>query len=181
MANSLKATFPALGRILGRTPDQLYGYQRAFVGAGLLDSIPGRGPGSGVSATPKSVAQFLICLLTQASIAENVRAAKAFARAREHSGKTCLLTEAKTFVDALERLLADESLAKRVNNIDLGMSEGYGTIRYDGGDWTKPPLAGEKRDYKFSIFRAYQPKFDALRFSALISGDVFLALAKVLK
>ena len=52
MALSLKSTLPALGRILGMTPSALYERQKLLVLEGLLHAVPGRGPGSGVPATP---------------------------------------------------------------------------------------------------------------------------------
>src|SRR5690348_7567654 len=101
MANSLKAALPALGRILSETPDALYGWQRALVREGLLDSVPGRGPGSGTPATPKALAQFLVGICCQATRSENAPLARNVAKA---AGK-CPLTGAETYLDALTAIL----------------------------------------------------------------------------
>jgi hypothetical protein len=129
MANSLKATFPALSRIIGYTPAALYARQRSFVEAGILESAPGRGPGSGVKATPTTLAEFLIAIITQAALDENVACAKSIARAK-HSGK-CPLTGATTFKDALAAILADRTLVERVRNVRIVTNGGLVDINYD--------------------------------------------------
>jgi hypothetical protein len=129
MANSLKAMLPALGRILGETPDALYGWQRAMVREGLLESTPGRGPGSGTPATAQAVAQFLIGVCCQATRLENVPRAKSIAKAKA-AGK-CSLTGAKTFVDALAAILADRTIADRVRDIRIAINCGLVDINFD--------------------------------------------------
>ena len=58
MPNSLNATLNVLGRILDEPPNTLRTRQRALVALQLFNSIPGKGPGSGVVATPRTLAQF---------------------------------------------------------------------------------------------------------------------------
>ncbi len=60
MTTSLKSFLPVLSRILAEPADALYERQRALVREGLLESVPGHGTGSGVRATPESVAMLLI-------------------------------------------------------------------------------------------------------------------------
>ena len=161
------------------TPSALYSLQVAYLRAGLLDAVKGRGPGSGVQASSKTLAQFLIALATNASSKENVRDAKALAKARPLMNNECPLTKTKTtFVDALVRLLTDESLASRVNEVDIG--SGQAMIRYDGAHWKEGPERWAAKPPVNSIFVARVPN-RGLRFSASISGDNLLALAKVLK
>jgi hypothetical protein len=182
MTKSLKSMFPALGRILDMTPDQLYAYQRAFVAAGILDSTPGRGPGSGVRAGPDTVAQFLIGLITNASAVENVPLARSLGNARGE----CLLTGATRFKDALARLMADEALAGRVNDVPIGVTLGTASIRYDGAKFTQIPTPEEyaaqtaAKPFKSSVFVGTRKTRSALHFEASIPSETLLSVARVL-
>ena len=60
---SLKSLIPYLASKFEMTPFALYERQRALVRAGLIHAVPGRGAGSGVRATPHSVAMLLIAWL----------------------------------------------------------------------------------------------------------------------
>jgi hypothetical protein len=182
MTKSLKSMFPALGRILDMTPDQLYAYQRAFVAAGILDSTPGRGPGSGVRAGPNTVAQFLIGLITHASTAENVPLARSLGNARGE----CLLTGATRFKDALAGILASEALAGRVNVVPIGVTLGQAFIRYDGAKFTQIPTPEEyaaqtaAKPFKSSVFVGTRKTRSALHFDATIPSETLVSLARVL-
>lgn len=163
MANSLKSLFPELGRILGETPDTLYGWQRAMVREGLLDAAPGRGPGSGVPANPEAMAQFLIGICCQATRSENAPLARTVAKAPSADGQ-CPLTGAKTFIAALTATLADESLAARVVEVNVSASIGSATIVYDAPNpaiFWKPRKAG------------------GVQFFAKIWGPTLLSIAKI--
>jgi hypothetical protein len=93
----------------------------------------------------------------------------------------CPLTKTKTtFVDALARLLVDESLAIRVNDVEVATSLRQAVIRYDGAHWKEGPERATKRPVN-SIFAAHGPHRTGLLFSTTISGDNLRALAKVLK
>jgi hypothetical protein len=133
MPNSLKSCLPVLGRILNETPDALYARQRAFVRTGLLKSVPGRGPGSGVHASAETFALFLIGMLTNASVAENGPIAKSIANAGIVVQKSCPLTGAKSFRSALARMLSDADMSERVNEVRVFISgTGQALINYDG-------------------------------------------------
>lgn len=67
---SLKSLIPKLALALGMTPAAIYERQRALVRAGLIQQRPGHGPGSGVLATPQSVAMLLIAILATDSLSE---------------------------------------------------------------------------------------------------------------
>jgi hypothetical protein len=187
MTNSLNAMFPVLGRILGETPDALRAHQRAFVRAGLLESIPGKGPGSGVRASPETLAEFLIGMLTNASIAANVPVAKAFGNARRlHHGK-CPLTDAIKFKDALARLLTSEQLARRVSNVSLVTLPGYAAIYYDeppGEDGvegsTAPPRSGHIHIKSSIFFTPGAPSRGGLSFQGLIPRQTLMSLVKAM-
>jgi hypothetical protein len=179
MANSLKSMFPAMGRILDVSPDALYGCQRAFVAAGILQSTPGRGPGSGVRGSPETVAQFMIGMLTRASMEENVHLAKALGNARSADGK-CPLTGATKFKDALTAVLASEALAMRVRQVLIGVTLCQAFIRYDGAPLTEGPEAWAADRPKSSVFAGTSPKRSPLRFEASIPDDTLLSLARAI-
>src|SRR6266481_520475 len=107
MATSLKSFLPVLSRILGETPEAIYERQRALVRGGLLESVPGHGPGSGVRATPESVAMLLIGVLGSPSLSQAGPAARWIANARPGYPKhKCPLTGATTFGGVLAKVLS---------------------------------------------------------------------------
>ena len=59
----LKTYLSTLSPLLGQSEEILYERQRALVREGLLESVSGRGPGSGVRADEKALAVFLVSLL----------------------------------------------------------------------------------------------------------------------
>jgi hypothetical protein len=177
MASSLKSMFPALGRVLKMSPDALYAYQRAFVAQGILDSTPGRGPGSGVRASPETVAQFMIGLLTNASMEENAGLARSLANARSSDGE-CPLTGAKRFKDALACVLGSEALAARVRLMELGVTSGEAAIQYDGTPASAGPERWAADRPKSSIFGGTSSKHSPFYFNATIHADTLLSLAK---
>ncbi len=182
MAGSLMALFPQIGHILGKTPDALYAYQRAFVRAGILESKSGRGPGSGVRASPKTISQLLIGLITHASILENIRVAHSIAKAVPASTtRKCPLTGATNFEDALSQMLSDEKSAARVNEIRVGVTLAQAFIRYDGSPPSPDVLPGSSafRKAESSVFVGKAAKTAALYFESRIPTDTLCKLAKV--
>ena len=115
---SLKGFIPELAEAVGMTPAALYERQRALVRAGLLHGESGRGPGSGVRATPESVAMLLIALLATDSLSETESQAKMVANLKSGT-KPCPLTGKKTFASALASALASEDMAKRIRWIEV--------------------------------------------------------------
>src|SRR5688572_7224266 len=101
---SLKGFIPELAKAVGMTPAALYERQRALVRAGLLHGESGRGPGSGVRATPESVAMLLIALLATDSLSETESEAKVVTNLKSGT-KPCPLTGKKTFASALASAL----------------------------------------------------------------------------
>jgi hypothetical protein len=182
MTKSLKSMFPALGRILDMTPDQLYASQRAFVAAGILDSTPGRGPGSGVRAGPDTVAQFLIGLINNASTVENVPLARSLGNARGE----CRLTGAKRFKDALAGILASEALAGRINEVMIGLTICQAFIRYDGPIFKSLPSPEEHaaqraaHPHKSSVFVGTPKAQSPLVFNATIPHVTLVHLARAI-
>jgi hypothetical protein len=183
MTKSLKSMFPALGGILDMSPDQLYGCQRAFVAAGILNATPGRGPGSGVHAGPDTVAQFLIGLITRASSVENVPIARALGNARGD----CPITGAKRFKDALAGILASEEIAGRVDTVDAHISACTVIIRYVGAPkfspFLNPAEFGALRaahPFKIGVFGGTPKMRNPIHYDASIPGHTLVSLARAI-
>lgn len=84
-ADSLKAQLLAVAPVLGTTSGALYEVQRALVRSGALAARPGRGRGSGATATPENLAMVLAAWyanLKPGQIVAAECAAKAFAKKR---------------------------------------------------------------------------------------------------
>jgi hypothetical protein len=156
MANSLKSIFPDLAPILGQTAPALFARQRIFVREGLLESKPGRGPGSGVVASAETLAEFTIAIVCQASVTENVPIAKSIGNAKGHG---------TTFKKALAGVLADP---QGVSQVRIVTNCGRAEIAYDNG--TLHRFAGSKT--------VGNP---GLRYEALIERDALRELAKALR
>jgi hypothetical protein len=118
---SLKGLIPLLAKGVGMTPAALYERQRALVRAGLLQTKPGRGPGSGVRATPETVAMLLISILATGNLSETEERSKAIADLKSEPNR-CPITGKKTFGSALTAVLASEELSKRLRWIDVERS-----------------------------------------------------------
>jgi hypothetical protein len=130
---SLQGCLPVLAEALNANRTTLYERQRALVREGLLDALPGHGRGSGVRATPESIAMLTIGMLASVSLADVGPLARSFSEAGSIASK-CPFTGAKTFHGALSRILSDESLAKRVNGITVRVNAGHAAIAFDGGN-----------------------------------------------
>jgi len=101
---ALKTVLPALTKVLGTSVHQAYERQRALTNAGLLKARPGRGPGSGVPATPKNLAQLLVALLVGDLRESSIERIKAVSGARAAAG-ICPFTQTHRFVDALSAII----------------------------------------------------------------------------
>jgi hypothetical protein len=191
MAPSLKAFLPILASALNEKPDTLYERQRALVREGLLETLPGRGRGSGVQATAESVAALLIGMLGSVSLADAGPAARSFADAK-HSTK-CPLTGAKNFHAALAAILSDDRLAKRVTGIAVRVKSGQVAIGFDGSsaeqdlDMTDLKIALEGQGVKnmklspaptSSIFVARKASKRGLRVNISIGRETVRELTK---
>jgi hypothetical protein len=109
--------------MVGKTPAALYERQRVLVAAGLLQIVGAGGPGSGVRATPQSMALLLIALLATDSLTETEERTKAVMNLKSASDtKRCPITGKKTFAEALTAILASEELAKQLEFLEVGRS-----------------------------------------------------------
>src|SRR5258708_36323859 len=113
---SLQGCLPDIAEVLRVNRTTLYERQRALVREGLLDALPGHGRGSGVRATPESVAMLTIGMLASVNLADAGPLARSFSEAGSIASK-CPLTGGKTFRAALSQIFSDDSIAKRVNGI----------------------------------------------------------------
>src|SRR5258708_24447953 len=130
---SLQGCLPDIAEVVNANRTTLYERQRALVREGLLEALPGHGRGSGVRATPESMAMLTIGMLASVSLADVGPLARSFSEAGSIASK-CPLTGAKTFHAALSRIFSDESLAKRVNGISVRVNAGHAAIGFDGGN-----------------------------------------------
>jgi hypothetical protein len=149
---SLKSLTPLLAKALGTTPDALYERQRALVRAGLLESEAGRGPGSGVRATPYAVAMLLISILSTGSLSEVEQQVKAIANLKSVDGR-CPVTGKKTFAAALTATLNSEELLSRALAA-TAMRSGAGamasiTFLRHPIDQTRPPVSDQAEHSRF--------------------------------
>jgi hypothetical protein len=128
---SLQSLIPHLAADLDMKPSSIYERQRALARAGLLEMRPGKGPGSGVLATPESLAMLLISLATP-SLSEVERQTKTLAGLKSRK-KSCPVTGKRTFASALAAVLQSEELAKRASyfQVERGGTEFDAAIGFD--------------------------------------------------
>ena len=137
---SLKALLPSFAYALDMKDAALYERQRVLVRAGLLKAEAGRGPGSGVRATPRSVAMLLISLVATPSFSEVASCTRAFANLRS-SGGPCDLTGERTFGGATTAILTNGAIAKCVNHLrgERGGEEFDAAIDFEDERLKAPP------------------------------------------
>jgi|APCry1669192522_1035417.scaffolds.fasta_scaffold00309_3 hypothetical protein len=173
---SLKAILPDIGRILAISPHVLYVRQQALMRDAILESQPGRGPGSGVVASPETVATLLVAILSSVSLADTPERAAAFCAAMPAKG-SCPLTGAHNLKDAIAKVLSDPTIAERINGLLFGSTIGQAFIRYDGVPFELGPEAFAAGEFKSSIFIASDIPKSPLRVSIDIDGDTVREIA----
>jgi hypothetical protein len=115
--NSLKASIPLLAKILRLNPHAIYERQRALVRGGVLQSVPGRGPGSGTFFKPEPVGVLLISMLATDSIKDSAEITSAFCnapRASYSSRRQNALGGALTFKAAIVNALTIDKYAEEI-------------------------------------------------------------------
>jgi hypothetical protein len=157
MTKSLKSCIQELASILNETPDALYERVRALDREGLLKAAPGKGPGSGVRATPDSFAMLLIAaLMGSVSLIESGARAKAIAKAKSAGGET--------FREGLARIISDEASAARVSRISVAVTGGFASIYAEDGN---------------TLFVSPHHEKGAITIDVAIGADTVRAFAKV--
>ena len=102
----LKTYLPKLAWHLGSSPDQLNEWMRALAQKKLLQSKPGRGPGSGVTLDGKAVATMILAVLASEFRTEAVDLTKDLVKYVPVGGKkTCAFTGATNLRDAIASAL----------------------------------------------------------------------------
>jgi len=124
----LKGFLPIIGDRLGMTNLALYERQRELVRAGLLEQSDGRGPGSGVKATPRSISVLVISVLATERLSE-VKARSSLAAGAETYAE-CALTNEKSFLNAVTHIFANPGLARFVDYISVSRTAGRAEIRF---------------------------------------------------
>jgi len=121
--SSLKAFLPRMARTFGTTPDALYARQRALIRLGLLPTLEGKGPGSGVLLTADSVAVMIIAILSADTLAETDQRVVAMCDARDES----IIRERGvphhlTFRAAIAQIVTDGGMSEAASLISLHVS-----------------------------------------------------------
>jgi len=125
---------------------------------GVLSAQPGRGPGSGVRATPETLALLFIAILASAmNLADAGPLTRALAEATPTPTKKCPLTGATNLKDAVAQILANRSLLAKVD-----------TIRGTGLAGTAEIIYRENRQNKTSQFAGRASEKPGVRFTVSI-------------
>jgi hypothetical protein len=104
---SLKAFLPKIAGPLKMSPAALYERQRALMRLGILEGKEGWGPGSGVHLSAETLAALIASLLATDNLSEvDERVAYLLWADSVGSGGHCAVTHAKTFGEALTRILS---------------------------------------------------------------------------
>lgn len=127
---SLKAYIPTLAYLLNLSPAALYERQRVLVRKGILSGSAGHGPGTGVTATPSSVAWLVITAMATDSLSEMESGSVTKLSAAQSQVGTCPLTAKKTFGQALTGIFLDTETAARVSSIQVDRSAAQATIYF---------------------------------------------------
>jgi hypothetical protein len=173
MINSLKASIPFLANILRLNPHAIYERQRALVGKGLLESVPGRGPGSGTFFTPENVAVLLISMLATDSIKDGVEITRAFCNAPRtgySSRKNNALGGALTFKAAIVSALTHDKHAEEIASIRVHRMQSTAQIFLARGGQLSFAFSKETPLYEFE---------GVTGFYQIIGDGPFGALAKI--
>jgi hypothetical protein len=142
--SSLKLFFPALSAIIGMTSDELYNRQRALVACGVLQSVAGRGPGSGVRLSEDTVAGLLIGLLSADSLADTDYRIKSVCDAEPHqyfTGEPAWNERFPTFRTAVSAMLSGS----------LTEVESIGVTRWESAEIRRHKGRPKVLDFYFSF------------------------------
>jgi hypothetical protein len=163
---------------LGMTPAALYERQRELVRQGILSQSEGRGPGSGVHASPYSVALLLVSVLATDSLSETAEKARIFAPAKSTATDGhCPLTGQRTFVEAVALLLdMTRQHWRKIVNVTLDRTTRFATIKY------KDDLSSGDSVFAIQIqAHAKLPAPTKLIVHAILRRDLIIEIARDLK
>lgn len=132
---------PGLAPMLGLTTEALYERQRALTRLGVLPVEKGRGPGSGVQATPQAVAALFIAALATDNLSEvddRVTDLISAPATRER----CPLTKAPNFGVAIATLLTSKPARDRLIRVRAHREMTTATIEFRAGKQAKSSVFG---------------------------------------
>jgi hypothetical protein len=153
------------------TPAALYERQRALERAKLLKAEGGRGPGSGVRATPQAVAALLCSVLATDSLSEVETEAVVLSRLRAEGG-VCPVTGKRTFSKALSALLAPSEMSAQALEITVRRGEKHAQI-----DFVAENLPANKIR---SVFGSRLNSTRLLTIQASLQGFPLIKIAKLM-
>jgi hypothetical protein len=131
--SGLKSYLPSLSALLDTSPTALYERQRVLTRLmESVDVVKGRGPGSGVRATSRTVTLLIIAVLSTESLAETYERTIVIGAAKAVDGK-CPFTGTPFFSHALAAILADQALANLVIEVTVRRPQGIASIKYRSG------------------------------------------------
>jgi hypothetical protein len=169
MTSSLKPFLARLARVLVTSEGTLYERQRALVREGLLESLPGQGRGSGVRASPDSLAMLLISFLSSVGLTDAALLTKETSKAKAVTGK-CPLTGATTLREAVAKILADPALFDQVKRLSITGLRGVAEITYGKNQVSLfEGRASEKEGVRITMAL----KFDEMRGFQRVTLDMF--------
>ncbi len=140
MTTPLARHIPALAAVLGEKPTTLYERQRELIREGLLHAVPGRGRGSGVQATPRTIATLVLGMLASVELAGSGRRTRMIADSVVPGRVSpSLVADGECLLDFLVRIVSDEGLAHHVYEIEVEALSRVATIRYRS-ESNMPPI-----------------------------------------
>jgi hypothetical protein len=161
---SLKGYIPKLADLLGMTPALLYERQRELVRSGLLARKPGHGPGSGVEATPLTVATLLIAATASNELSETTEKTRELSDVARRRGKG-------RFLEAVSELLGSPSKAETVAAMTISRSYPHAKIFWRQDRALRVSSDGDT----FDVPRRTQPP---VRIMVEVDGSVVSEIAR---
>jgi hypothetical protein len=150
---SIKSLLPELEMAFRVDAGLIYERQRALVRAGLLRPREGRGPGSGVAATPRALSMLLLALMASdnpAAGAERAARLSKLVPATPGRGGICRLTGKKNLLDAIAFMVGEDPEGL-FPTLSISRDEISARLTYDGD-----AARGERPVSEF--FRSRDPK-----------------------
>lgn len=171
----IKTLLPELGDILGLDAGWLYERVRDLARWELIETLPGRGPGSGIVATPKATAMLLISLLASDKRQLGTDNAAILAKAPPQFGSgpaKCPVTGARTLLDALAAALASKEQVEKLNEIVVARDALVATMNW-----------GRLRNRPFPVrfSKSENPQSAGFRVQAAIDGDSLIRIEGLIR
>jgi hypothetical protein len=157
---SLKAFTQKIEKLAGSSQDRLYERVRILVRLGVLEPIPGRGPGRGTPLNASNLSALVISMLATDNWGEVDDRVARLCAAAPSPGPTCPFTGATNFRDALAEIIGSTKRAKLTLSLSVNREKLEPEI-----------LFRARRKFGRSLFR---PKAKATR-DPFVSTDVTIS------